>query len=330
MGCLVLGWPAHLQQVLQQIDSYNIQDQQKVSYDSDVPNDYEMVTGLFKQTDITTNDTTFDIIEENFGLKPGINWNTVMNYLQAESKSHSRKAVYKLFFLARHGEGYHNIAPGLYNSTDWTCKYQMEFGNKDIEWYDATLTSKGKEQILQLSEFWEDQLNEHQAPEPQSYYVSPLRRTLQTFDLTWNNIIKSNTVPVIKEFARETYGIGTESRRHSKQYIAENWPGMAFEWGFKERDELWESDYYETHQHRDFRARMLLNEIFANDSNTVISLTAHRGIIKSILKVIKHRKWNLKTGEVIPVLIKGYNFGPFEPPRMDRPWHRLPNYCNTD
>lgn len=289
-----------------------------------VPRDYQAIDGLFQQTDVTTNDTTFDIYEENFGLNPGVTWDSVMGSLRLmNTKSPS---IYKLFFLARHGEGFHNIAPGLYNSSEWTCKLQQQNGNDQMEWYDAMLTSEGHQQINELSVFWHQQIKDS-APKPQSFYVSPLRRTLQTFNSTWNNIIDNETVPVIKEFARETFGIGTESKRHSKQYIATNWPRMKFEDGFREEDELWEYDRHETNQHRNFRARLLMNDIFMNDSNDVISITAHKGLIKSILKVVNHRKWNLKTGEVIPVLIKASDLGRMYPPKLDHPWHTLPDTC---
>lgn len=50
---------------------------------------------------------------------------------------------------------------------------------------------------------------------------------------------------------------------------------------------------------------MLLEDIFGSDKNTFLSLTAHSGAICSILRVIRHREFRLKTGAVMPVFVKG-------------------------
>jgi len=54
----------------------------------------------------------------------------------------------------------------------------------------------------------------------------------------------------------------------------------------------------------DKRIKNLLEDIFSNDSNTFISLTSHSGAISSMLRVIGHRKFQLATGSVIPVLVR--------------------------
>ena len=66
-------------------------------------------------------------------------------------------------------------------------------------------------------------------PWPVKYFTSPLRRTLQTWELTWKDL--KHETPLIKELARETYGIQTESKRHNKTYIHTNWPIFEFEKG---------------------------------------------------------------------------------------------------
>jgi len=53
----------------------------------------------------------------------------------------------------------------------------------------------------------------------------------------------------------------------------------------------------------DKRIEKLLDDIFRHDSSTFISLTSHSGAISSILRVIGHRKFQLGTGSVIPVLV---------------------------
>ncbi len=54
----------------------------------------------------------------------------------------------------------------------------------------------------------------------------------------------------------------------------------------------------------DKRTKKLLEDIFSNDSNTFISLTSHSGAKSSILRVVGHRKFQLITGSVIPVLVR--------------------------
>ncbi|RLV90560.1 Phosphomutase-like protein 3 [Spathaspora sp. JA1] len=251
----------------------------------------------------------------NFGLKPEWNWDSLIEQVKSLPN-------HKLFLLQRHGEGYHNIAPTNYSRHDWNCNWQLKSGNGEIEWEDARLTSVGQGQITSLRK----QISlTKQFPQPQAFYVSPLRRTLETWDLTWRQPNQS-PLPMIKELARETYGIGTESKRHNKTYIETNYPGFIFELGFSEIDNLWNPDFHESEQHRNYRSGKLLQELFnENEENYVISLVAHSGLIKSILQVIDHRKWPMHTGELIPVVIgMTYQSEIYE---LDDPWRSLSDVC---
>lgn len=77
-----------------------------------------------------------------------------------------------------------------------------------------------------------------------------------------------------------------------------------FEPGFEEQDLLWEPHVREDDLSTDKRMKKLLDDIFSHDSNTFISLTSHSGAISSILRVLGHRKFQLVTGSVIPVLVR--------------------------
>lgn len=307
-----------------------LRDVQEPEIHYDVPGDYDIVDGLFEQDDKDTDDLKFDIIKDNFGLKKDTKWSDVLDKL-SELNDKSKDEVYKLFFLARHGEGYHNIAPEGYSKKDWDCYWQMQEGNGTMEWYDAELTANGQKQIESLSEAWKEQLYTNGAPFPQSFYVSPMRRCLQTYNDTWSSITNQSDkyVPVIKEFARETYGIQTESRRHDKTYIHDFLPIAKFEDGFTEKDELWSSSKREPTQHRDYRALVLFNDIFAHDKNDVISITAHSGIINSMLKELNHRDFSLQTGQMIPVLVKAGKFGKFDAPKLDKKWGTVDDTCKS-
>ncbi|KAK7686885.1 hypothetical protein QCA50_009961 [Cerrena zonata] len=284
---------------------------------------YKSIDSYFKQLKESTDDSNFSIIDD-FGLEDQHTWNDVIEEVQRLNNKHGHKKQYKLFFLARHGEAWHNVAEEYYSSKEWNCEWQMKDGNGTIEWFDAKLTSTGEGQIERLSKAWDSQIHHNNAPIPQLYYISPLTRTLQTFELTWSNLINIyDSKPKVVELARETYGIGTESKRHNASYIDFNFPFVKFDTGFTFNDDLWIPDKHESHQHRNYRAHLLLNEIFKKDDNTVISITSHSGLISSILKVIGHRKWELKTGQMVPVIIEGSKPGHYRKPTLDRPWNDL-------
>ncbi|KAH9817212.1 hypothetical protein DFH28DRAFT_1081431 [Melampsora americana] len=74
----------------------------------------------------------------------------------------------------------------------------------------------------------------------------------------------------------------------------------------------------ETDQQIDIRIKKSLEKLF-NDSNdikhTYISITAHSGVINSLLRVIGHRPFPTETGGMIPLVIKGsINPTPTRPP----------------
>ncbi|CCG22907.1 hypothetical protein CORT_0D00590 [Candida orthopsilosis Co 90-125] len=224
----------------------------------------------------------------NFGLKSQYSWNDVLAHLDEHSK---------LFFIIRHAAGVHQCNTP---STDWTCYWQTIDGYAGQVWADALLTPEGVEQCSDLSQ----QINEtEEFPYPDHYYSSPLRRTLQTYEYVWRNLVKD--APTIKEFARETYGIQTESKRHSKSYIKENWDYVNFEDEFTEEDELWSNTTRETSQHRKYRAAAVLSDIFeASKDDKVVSLVSHSGLIGSILDVVGHRNYPVDNAKLIPVLIQ--------------------------
>lgn len=50
--------------------------------------------------------------------------------------------------------------------------------------------------------------------------------------------------------------------------------------------------------------KTLLDDIFTHDRSTFISFTTHSGSIGAILRAIGHRDFDLRTGAIIPVLLK--------------------------
>jgi len=151
-------------------------------------------------------------------------------------------------------------------------------------------------------------LSASKIPAPESYYVSPLQRCLSTANYTFSGLslpADRPFKPVIKELLREALGVHTCDRRYAKSKIHSMWPEYVFEPDFEEDDPLWDPELRESETHEVFRLQLLLDDIFANDQNTFISLTSHSGAISSILRGIGHREFQLQTGGVIPVFVMG-------------------------
>lgn len=263
----------------------------------------------------------FNVVEGYFeeGFHTELSWDNVTRDL--EELNTSPESEYKLLFLARHGEGWHNVAPYNYLRSDWVCHWQLENGDGPIEWYDAELTPTGHKQTAALARWWADQVRLG-APLPQKYYVLPMRRTLETFYRTWSPVIDLRKHhPVVKELARETYGIGTSSKRHNASYILDKYPFVELEVGFSEDDELWIPDKHESYEHRDHRAWLLLNDIF-EQPGAVVSVTSHLGLLSSLLKVVGNKRRGLHTGELLPVIVEAKR-GTYREPHLTQPWKQL-------
>ncbi|GIC84488.1 histidine phosphatase family protein [Aspergillus udagawae] len=278
------------------------------------------VTGYFLQDEPTTDPDTFDYVTSNFGLisrrydsdaefDPDgrrTQWERFefqINKLNAES---GPEASYRLLYLGRHGEGYHNVAERRYGRAAWDCYWSLLDGDDNGTWVDARLTPVGIAQAETAHRAWETQI-ETKIPFPQSYYVSPLNRCLATASITFRGLKMPHTEPfrpVLKELLRETIGLHTCDSRSSKTAILAEYPEYITEDGFAEEDPLYDPKLRESDTARDARLRDLLQDIFTHDRNTFISLTAHSGAITSILQVTGHRKFALATGAVIPVLVK--------------------------
>ncbi|KAK2741741.1 hypothetical protein FQN55_008241 [Onygenales sp. PD_40] len=282
--------------------------------------EYSTVPGYFLQDDPATDPAEFDYTSA-FGLinqtydtdcdfdpdNKKTQWQRFDHKLQSLNR-HAPHTKYKLLYMGRHGEGYHNVAEQFYGTELWDCHWSLLDGNGTSNWADAHLTDKGIGQAQVARDTWIAQMKNH-IPLPESYYVSPLDRCLQTANATFSELeLPRNQAfkPVVKELLRETLGIHTCDRRSSKSYIHTTYPSYRFEPHFAEEDPLWDAELRESNSARNARLKQLLDDIFRHDwnKNTYISLTAHSGAITSILEVVGHREFGLSTGGVIPVLVR--------------------------
>jgi len=78
-----------------------------------------------------------------------------------------------------------------------------------------------------------------------------------------------------------------------------------FEEGFEEDDVLW-TPVRENSESVERRAKLVLDRIFQMDNDDIyISVTAHSGWINGVLRVIGREDYDLPTGGIIVVAVKG-------------------------
>jgi len=214
--------------------------------------------------------------------------------------------VYKVLYMARHGEGFHNVAESFYGTPLWNCFWSLKNGNGTITWVDAALTANGILQAEATGNAWKTQIG-FGIPLPQFYYSSPLIRAVNTLDLTFGNLTlnKHETpTPIIKELFRETIGLHTCDMRSNKSVIHEAFPQYDFEKGFAEADPLWGPELEESNSARDVRLKKIIDDMFTHNTDTFISITSHSGALSSALNVIGHRAFGLSTGAMIPAVVR--------------------------
>lgn len=215
--------------------------------------------------------------------------------------------IYKVLFMGRHGEGYHNAAQDYYGTPAWNCYWAELNGNATVSWFDADLTPAGVAQAEVANAFWQHEITYQHIPHPQSYYTSPLTRCLRTANLTFSNLDLPEYypfVPKVRELFREVIDIHTCDRRRNRTYIHDLFPSYEIDPSLTEQDELWNGVTGETNDAQDARSKVVLDSVFDLDDHTWISITSHSGEIASILRVIGHQAFSLATGAVIPVLVK--------------------------
>jgi broad specificity phosphatase PhoE len=171
------------------------------------------------------------------------------------------------------------------------------------------LTPNGLAQANKANAYYKSRFENEKLPYFQSYYSSPLKRCVQTANVTFAslNLPRSSPFkPTIKELFRESISIHTCDRRSTKTQIHAYAPNFLFEEGFSETDLLWRGneDEGETSAHQVARSKIVIDDVFSHDDNTWISITSHSGEIGSILTVLNHQSFSLSTGQIIPVLVK--------------------------
>lgn len=296
---------------------------------------FKAVPGFFVQGHSDTNDDEFDFTSPSarFGLEPSIrDWGDFQESVKDLQQKHGKDNV-KVIFLARHGQGVHNYVMKMYGREWWEQDgMNHKYSNGEHTWGpDPELTKLGVDQAMEANAAWNEQLSlEKPVPLPQSFYVSPFSRACDTLLYTWTGILPGvqmihhkdrtaerlgniaimdgTTVPVlIHSLLRETIGFNTCDKLRPIEYTLERYPDFGLVPFYPPpppgEDDLWNVEVRETNEAMRTRLKQFLVNIFENDPNTYISVTCHAGVIRNLLAVLGHRRFFLKTGGMIPVVV---------------------------
>ncbi|KAI1074790.1 phosphoglycerate mutase-like protein [Whalleya microplaca] len=291
---------------------------------------YTTIAGFFQQDDPATDAKNFDYTESNFGLierayptddvfdprGEKTQWERFENYVNALNRNATKDTQYKVLFMGRHGEGYHNAAESYYGTPAWNCYWGLQDGNGTSTWRDARLTEAGIAQCSKAASFWANALSASKIPAPQTYYSSPLTRSATTANLTFGALALPADrpfAPTVKELLREGISPRTCDERPDRAALQALLPHFRFEDGFAEVDPLWRAGEGETDEAMAVRTKRVLDDIFGNDQSTWVSITTHSGQITQSLKVLGHIPFSLTTGQAIPVLVRAERRGGGEP-----------------
>ncbi|KAJ8507323.1 hypothetical protein ONZ45_g10294 [Pleurotus djamor] len=271
-----------------------------------VTRSYEAVPGFFIH-DIP-NVMVTEAIPPSFGLLDTSKdrWETLFKRIANLNHQADPSTSFKLFFLGRHGEGFHNVAEEKYGTPAWDSYWSKLHGDGEIVWGpDAEITSLGALQAEHARAAWQTELP-NGLRIPDAMYVSPLSRALRTWEITFGDDqrFKKAGRPLVMEACREQFGVPCDQRR-SKRFIGSRFRDVVFEHGFTEEDELWTPHIREPFEDVTARVKTVIDHVFTHEQGTFISVTSHSDMINAFLASIGRPSFCLPTGGVLPVVVKG-------------------------
>lgn len=270
---------------------------------------FEVVPGQFAQLDATTDDTSFNYLTSDMGVQTL--WPQVLDHLDHLNKQADDNTVYKVLYLARHGQGYHNKAHLHYGDDAWNAKWLKVNGDGENTWGpDPELTELGQAQARDNRDGWQriiDKVGKRVIPN--KFYLLPLRRSADTLVLTWGDIVDLKEVkPQIREGLREQMGVHTCDKRSPRSVIDAKYTPQGFEIepGFAEEDIYYQDDYRETIPEQAVRMYGAFNQVFdeCDRNDQIVAITTHLGAIRTQLLLLGHRQFAVGTGGSIAVFVK--------------------------
>jgi len=234
-------------------------------------------------------------------------WERFAYFVQRLNHDTDSNVAYKVLYLARHGEAYHNIAEKDYGTKCWNCYWSQMEGNGSIIWKDAKLTPKGHDHALKANNFWKGRAVSEKVPHPEIMYTSPLFRCLQTVNTTFSGypFLNNSRGVFVSESIREPINACTCAWRSLKSVMRAKFPLFVFDSTMEEEDPFWTAGKVESQSAQELRVTKFLEKV-SRSPETFISVTSHGALIKVFLEVIGHPnpKFNLTTGQIVPVLVR--------------------------
>ncbi|KAF4458240.1 PMU1-high copy suppressor of ts tps2 mutant phenotype [Fusarium albosuccineum] len=249
---------------------------------------------------------------EDGSLKEKKDWGRFSRHIQQLNDGGDPGVSYKVLLVVRHGRGVHNVVMDEVGSSEWKTNWFKLDGDGDRTWFDAELVKAGAAQATALGMFYEDGIRHLGFPVPDALYTSPLARCLETTKLVFEDIMKEQGMtfkPVVKELLRERLTDHTCDRKRTKDWITVNYPEYEVEAGFTDEDLLWHADRSESKEEHVARTQSLLEDIWAQDSGTVVALVTHSYTLSSILEVIDAPHFRVGEGVMTAFLVRGERVG---------------------
>lgn len=181
-------------------------------------------------------------------------------------------------------------------------------GDDKITWFDSFLNKEGVQQAEDLGEFWRHGVAADGMPIPQTLYTSPLARCLQTTEIVFSRLMRTNGAlfcPVVKEQIRERFTVHTCDLRRPRTWIEQNYPGYAIEANVTEEDQFSGQTRWETRDEHNARKQEALEQIFSSDQSEFVSLTVHSFAIEAILEVCNGEVFRVREGTSLALLVRG-------------------------
>ncbi|KAK9779355.1 putative Phosphoglycerate mutase [Seiridium cardinale] len=239
------------------------------------------------------------------GLSPS--WGDFAAHVKHLNESAADGVSYKVVFITRHGQGFHNVMESKVGTEAWESHWALLDGDGTAIWADADLTETGRQQAIETGRIWAQLIEEQKMPFP-GLYTSPLQRCLKTSRILFQDLAKRQGTPyqpIVKELLRECMGRHTCDRRSSKTWIHDNFPECVFEEGFSEADELFDPIVRETSEQVITRQQAVLEDIFTNESSDFVSLTMHSMAGRFMMVAFGHDIVKLAPATTMVFLIKG-------------------------
>ncbi|KAG5421250.1 PMU1 [Candida metapsilosis] len=280
------------------------------------PWEFETVPGFFKQSDAATDDAVFNYATDHMGRLQS--WEDIIQQLTQLNQEAPGNVEYKLLFLARHGNGYHNQVVETYGLDRWNRELHKLSNIDGIEYApDPQLTSLGMAQAEENHQLWQQELKEG-APIPSKFFVSPLQRSCQTLQITWADLKPKGIVPHVDELIRETIGKNLCDKRSPKRVIQQRFPDFNTDGVVDEEDVLF-GEERESMIDQSIRINKFLQNLFDSDydlkedkvdktlakEHAFIATYSHAGTIRCFINVLGHRNFTISTGGMLPVVVKG-------------------------